>query len=269
MADCITRVHRYFRKPNHPLPFRTGVSLHSHTMHSRESLDRLPMYIAKFPIWHYILEREIGRLHLYEGRIFDFSKFHWTPPLSPREAYTLELEQIEKCGLAGLVSLTDHDNLEAALQLRMLGETKRVPVSVEWTVPYGIAEFHVGVHNLPASRAKRWMSALAEYTKRPTVKTLRDILAGLNDERDVLMVLNHPYSDAEGIGAVQHKDVLLHFLEESVPWLHAMELNGLRSRRENPDVLQLGEALNFPVISGGDRHGSESNAVSSTKNAIC
>jgi len=257
----VTRVHRFFRKPEQPVPFRSGVSLHSHTMHSLESLDRLPMYIAKFPIGHFILEREIGRLHLYEGRIFDFTKFHWTPPLSPREAYTLEREQIEGYGLAPLVSLTDHDNIEAGLQLRMVAETAKTPVSVEWTVPYEITKFHLGVHNLPPSRAKRWMSALAEYTAKAKPAALREILAGLNDERNVLLVLNHPYWDAEGIGPVQHKDVLLQFLQEFLPYLHAIEVNGMRSRRENREVLQLGEALDFPVISGGDRHGCEANAV--------
>ena len=167
MANCVTRVHRFFRKPEHPSPFKTAVSLHSHTMHSRETLERLPNYIAKFPIGHYIVEREIGRLHLYEKRIIDFGKYYWTPPLSPREAWTLERKQIEKYGLVALVSLTDHDNIEAGLHLRTLGDMDMTPISVEWTVPYGITEFHVGVHNLPGSRANRWMHALSEYTKRP------------------------------------------------------------------------------------------------------
>ena len=261
MARCLTRVHRFIREPDHRLPFQTGVSLHSHTMHSRENLQRLPTYIAKFPVGHYIIEREIGRLHLYENRVIDFGKYYWTPPLSPREAWTLEREQMEKYGLSPLVSLTDHDNIEAGLQLKMLEETASMPISVEWTVPYQITEFHIGVHNLPGTRAKRWMSALAEYTKRPRSGQLQDILAGLNDERNVLIVLNHPYWDAEGVGSLQHKDVLLDFLQNYLPWLHAIELNGMRSRRENREVLQLGEALDFPVISGGDRHGCEPNAT--------
>jgi hypothetical protein len=261
MANCLTRVHRFFRKPDHSLPFKSGVSLHSHTMHSREGLDRLPTYIAKFPIGHFVMEWEIGRLHLYQGRIFDFSRLYWTPPLSPREADTLEREQIRGYGLAALVSLTDHNNIEAGLQLRMLAETGNTPISVEWTVPYGITEFHIGVHNLPASRAKLWMSALTEYTAKPSIEQLRDILAGLNDERNVLLVLNHPYWDAESVGPVQHRDALWDFLQRFLPWLHAIEANGMRSRRENRKVLQLGEALDFPVISGGDRHGCEPNAT--------
>jgi hypothetical protein len=35
----------------------------------------------------------------------------------------------------------------------------------------------------------------------------------------------------------------------------------MRSRKENEEVLALGEAVNMPVISGGDRHGCEPNAT--------
>ena len=82
--------------------FRTGVSLHSHTMHSREYLGRLPGYIAKIPIASYIIEREVGRLHLYGGRIVDFRSMYWTPPLSPREAQVRKSVDIAR--LTGFIS---------------------------------------------------------------------------------------------------------------------------------------------------------------------
>jgi hypothetical protein len=43
--------------------------------------------------------------------------------------------------------------------------------------------------------------------------------------------------------------------------MHAIEVNGMRSRKENREVLELGAVLGIPVISGGDRHGFEANAV--------
>jgi hypothetical protein len=186
---------------------------------------------------------------------------YWTPPLSPREAYGLEQGQIEKTGLAPLISLTDHDNVEAGKQLRVLAETSSAPISVEWTVPYADTEFHIGVHNLPASRADRWMSEFAAYSKEPKSDRLREILADLNDETNVLIVLNHPYWDAESVGPAEHRETLKNFLAELLPFFHAIELNGMRSRRENREVLQLGKALGIPVISGGDRHGCEPNAA--------
>lgn len=156
MQSCSTAVHRFHPQAAFNRNFRTAISLHSHTMHSKEYLGRSPTYIQKFPTGSYILERKIGRLHLYEGRIFDFNKVYWTPPLSPREAYELEKSQIVKMGLAPLVSLSDHDNIEACMHLQVLEETARVPISLEWTVPYRETEFHIGVHNLRASRATRW-----------------------------------------------------------------------------------------------------------------
>ena len=181
MRESCTQMHRFEARSREFSRFGTGISLHSHTMHSKEYLGRLPSYIAKFPIGSYILEREIGRVHLYEGRIFDFKKVYWTPPLSPREAYELERGQIEKAGLAALVSLSDHDNVEAGKQLQLLTErSARSPISVEWTVPYDRTEFHMGVHNLPASRADRWMSEFAGYTKRPKKERVREIHASLN-----------------------------------------------------------------------------------------
>jgi hypothetical protein len=257
-----TQIHRFKDRDRSFSNFSTGVSLHSHTMHSKEYLGRLPGYIAKFPIGGYILEREVGRLHLYEGRIFNFNKVYWTPPLSPREAYELEFRQIEeKLGRSALVSISDHDNIEAGQHLRMLEKTKRCPISVEWTVPYEKTEFHIGVHNLPSSRAGAWMKEFAAYTAKPTEGVLGKIFAGLNEEKNSLIVLNHPFWDAESIGPQQHRQALRQFLECFLPFLHAVELNGMRSRRENREVVALGVEIDRPVVSGGDRHGCEPNAV--------
>ncbi len=260
MKRSVTRIHTFVPKKSCYPEHRSGVSLHSHTMHSREFLSRLPTYIAKVPIGSYILEREIGRSHLYTGQIYDFSKFFWTPPLSPREAHELEKKQIEQqLGLPALVSLSDHDNIEAALHLRMLEGSCNEPISVEWTLPYEETEFHIGVHNLPAARALAWMQELTKCAENPL--GLHDLLQKLAAEPEVLIVLNHPYWDAESIGPVRHRGLLKKFFHNFLPFVHALEINGMRSRRENREVLALGEELNLPVVAGGDRHGLEANVV--------
>src|ERR1017187_1451196 len=104
MQSCPTLVLKHDQSLRASAQYRAAVSLHSHTMHSREYLGRLPGYISKIPIASYVIEREIGRLHLYAGRIVDFRQMYWTPPLSPREAFDLEQRQVEeKLGLRGLV----------------------------------------------------------------------------------------------------------------------------------------------------------------------
>jgi len=267
MEESLTKVHKY-RPEIHLNPaFSTGVSLHSHTMHSREYLHRLPTYISKFPIGRYILEREIGRLHLYEGRIFDFRKFYWTPPLSPREAHELEQKQIENSlGMKAMVSISDHDTFEAGMHLRMLEGTAKAPISVEWTVPYEDTVFHLGIHNVRSSQAKAYMERFSNYTSKPHPAELRELFEALNEDPQVLIILNHPYWDAESIGQTRHRKALASFFEKYRSYLHAVELNGMRSRRENREVLALGEAIGLPVISGGDRHGCEANAVLNVTN---
>ena len=174
MSGSRTQIHRFKARSRQFSDCGTAISIHSHTMHSKEYLSRLPHYIAKFPIGSYILEREIGRVHLYEGRIFNFNKIYWTPPLSPREAYELECKQIEgQLGRKALVSLSDHDNVAAGMRLRLLEKTRTAPISVEWTVPYGKTEFHIGVHNLPISRAGAWMKEFAIYRAKPDGEVAR------------------------------------------------------------------------------------------------
>jgi len=50
-------------------------------------------------------------------------------------------------------------------------------------------------------------------------------------------------------------------IQKFLPFLHALEVNGMRSRRENREVVVLAEEVNLPVVAGGDRHGFEPNAV--------
>lgn len=256
-------VQKFHRAEVFTEKYRTGISLHSHTMHSREFLGRLPGYISRIPIVSQIIEREIGREHLSTGRVFNFKEFYWTPPLSAREAHQLEAEQIEKgLGLRAMVSLTDHDNVEAGLHLRMLEGTSEVPVSVEWSVPCEGTVFHIGVHNLPAGQAHEWMEEFVKFTSQPSRKRLRELFGELSADGAVLLVLNHPYWDADGgVAAERHKLSLMSFLRRWGKSIHALELNGMRSRRENHEVLELGRLVQLPVVSGGDRHGCEPNAT--------
>ena len=35
--------------------------------------------------------------------------------------------------------------------LRTVPSSRHIPVSVEWTVPFGATAFHLGIHNLPSA----------------------------------------------------------------------------------------------------------------------
>lgn len=255
-----TSIRFLWEQPEVLRDHRTAVSLHSHTRCSREGLGFLPRWLNDVPVLSWELNRLIRRCEVRTGGSPDFSAAYWTPPLRSWEAFGLERRALEDgLGVYGLVSLTDHDTIAAGCEVK--AHEPAAPVSVEWTVPFRDTFFHLGVHNLLERGADVMMAALATYTSQPTEAVLRDLLACLHAEREVLIVLNHPLWDQAGIGVDRHMIVLRRFLTVAGGTIHAMELNGLRPWEENRMVAHLAGELGRPVISGGDRHGCEPNAV--------
>ena len=244
-----------------PQGFRSGVSLHSHTNQSQETLDFLANFGNQYPFMRPLLTRLETRSEQIHGIRLNYAASYWTPPMTPRLAYDLECRQIEKLGLAPMVSLSDHDNIHAPMLLRTVPSARRIPVSLEWTAPYGGQQaFHLGIHNLPSDRARQWVATLARFTANPSDSRLTEILVALNDEPNVLVVFNHPLWDLYLIGAGRHRFLVNEFLQRNGAWLHALELNGLRNWEENREVRRLAEQWNMLLLSGGDRHGVEPNA---------
>lgn len=240
---------------------RAAVSLHSHTSCSREPLDFIPRCREACPWLGPMLDRYEARYRRAHGRGLDYASAWWTPPLGPREALRVEREQIEGLGLRALVSITDHDSIEAPLALRVLEEGRNTPVSVEWTVPWRGTVFHLGVHNLPGEQALAMQKAMAAYTAVPLAANLEQLLEWAASAPQALVVFNHPYWDEKGAGANYHAAMAEQFLARYRPWLHALELNGLRPWKENRRVLDLAARYRLPCVSGGDRHGCEPNAL--------
>ncbi len=248
--------------------FRTGVSLHSHTNQSSETLDFLANFGNQFPVMRPLLSRLERRAEQFHGVRINYAASYWTPPMTPKLAFDLETKQIEKLGLGAMVSLTDHDNIKAPMLLRTVPSARQIPVSVEWSAPYGgMQSFHLGVHNLPSARATEWMATLEEFTANPSDARLTEILVALNQEPNVLVVFNHPMWDLYLIGKEKHQFLVNEFLQKNGAFFHALELNGLRTWDENRAVRRLAEKWNMLLIAGGDRHGVEPNANINLTNA--
>jgi hypothetical protein len=247
--------------------FRTGVSLHSHTLHSRESLDFIYHAATRAPILAAAIrrgERIYQRIH---GVPLDLARGWWTPPLGAHDAWLLEKSQIETLDQNALVSLTDHDNIDAPVSLQVLDECRRTPISVEWTVPFGPTFFHLGVHNLPANRARTLWAEMNGYRQKPDEARLGELLSAAASLDSALIVFNHPLWDERGIGQAAHREVALEFLRRFGASLHALELNGLRPWKENREVIALARSQQKTAISGGDRHALEPNALLNLTNA--
>lgn len=269
-------VHFIWNEPQIARRFESAVSLHSHTDRSREGLGCVPRYAEDNPLLGVAVAHVSSKYREVLGKKLDFASAYFVPPLTPAAAYGVEVAQIEALGLDSMVSITDHDTIDGPNQLRAFLPPGKVPLSLEWTVPFGRGYFHMGVHNLPAGIANEIVYSLLEV-RCSHCQASGVTCAGKHDARclphvgdwmerlssipDVLLVLNHPLWDTCGFGQQAHRELLMSFLARFMSCIHALELNGLRSWQENSGVLALANDWGLPVVSGGDRHGCEPNAV--------
>ena len=254
-----------WREPHAAAGFTAGVSLHSHTNQSKETLDFIAELSTHWGVLQPLMRWCERRCQRTTGIRPDYARSYWTPPLTPRLAFDLERTQIEdKLQLPAMVSLTDHDDIQAPMLLRSLASARQIPVSLEWTVPYGATAFHLGIHNLPSATGAEWMGRMAAFTAVPAAerpaKLLKEMLAELDELPGVLIVFNHPLWDLYRIGDAKHRLLVNDFLAVYGQFCHAVELNGLRNWDENREVATLAAQWNQVLISGGDRHGVEPNA---------
>lgn len=247
--------------------FQTGVSMHSHTLHSRESLDFIYKFASRSALIKAILDRGERKYRNHHGRALDLQNGWWTPPLGPVEAFRVEARQIEQLGMRPIVSLTDHDDIEAPVTLRTVEPDRDIPISVEWTVPYGPTFFHLGLHNLPPLEARDIMKVLAAFTASPSEPVLAGILSWFRNVPGMLVVFNHPMWDEMGVGESIHQQAAEKFLRAYNRCIHAVEMNGLRPWSENRLAIRFAETFAKPVVAGGDRHALEPNAVLNLSNA--
>jgi len=115
--------------------FRCGVSLHSHTNQSRETLDFCESG-NQYPWIRPLLARLERRSERMHGLRIDYAASYWTPPMTPK----LHLNWKPAGGEAeseAMVSITDHDTITAPMLLRTVPSARQIPVSVEWSAPYG------------------------------------------------------------------------------------------------------------------------------------
>jgi hypothetical protein len=108
---------------------------------------------------------------------------------------------------------------------------------------------------------------MAKCTEQARVSELWDLLFALCRIPQVLLVFNHPLWDLPNIGYTDHVRAVRSFLQKGNAFLHAFELGGLRTAKENRAVIELARAYGRPVIAGGDRHGCEPSALLNLTNA--
>jgi hypothetical protein len=220
------------------------------------------------PFLGFWLERRDRHCERETGLSLKLDRAYWTPPLNGKLALDLERRQVESIGLHPIVSLTDHDKIEAPLLLRVVPELGETPISVEWTVPFGESKFHVGVHNLPGDQALECMERMQQCTARRDDRSSCELMGELQMLPGTLLVFNHPLWNLYALPARQFQYELDRFLQSTNRFLHAFELNGMRMRQENQQVADFAAKWEQLLISGGDRHGCEPNANINLSHAL-
>jgi hypothetical protein len=192
LGECVEAQQFWHNRGHHiHQQYTAAVSIHSHTSRSRESLGFVERSFTSNALLRAFIERQNLIAQRHGGVSVDLRRAYWIPPLCPQSAYRLERDQIEQeLGLKAMVSLSDHDSIEAPQLLCVT--ISDLPISFEWTVPFRTSKFHLGVHNLPAARAQRWTDDLQACTRSGSVGQVCDLLRALHAEPDVLVVFNHP-----------------------------------------------------------------------------
>jgi hypothetical protein len=248
--------------------FRTAVSLHSHTLHSRETLACLYTFARQSRAGRTALQYFERRFREAHGVKLDLNRGWWTPPLSAQAAWLLEKQNIQdRFGLSALVSLSDHDDIEAPMSLRVLSQSRAIPISLEWTVPFENTFFHLGIHNIPVERARAAAVEFSAYTDAPTPERLGELMEWTALPHETLVVFNHPFLDESGIGDTAHEAAIKSFAAKYGRFVHAVEINGMRPWQENKRAIEFAKFIGRPAISGGDRHGMEANTILNLTNS--
>lgn len=123
-----SKVSTNWKQPLATAAFTTGVSLHSHTSCSEETLGFIHKMGVALPGMGSVLSFYEKRASERYSVKLDFDRANWRPPLQPRMAYDLEAKQIQRLGLYPLVSITDHDTLEGTLLLRAVPSSRHIPM---------------------------------------------------------------------------------------------------------------------------------------------
>ena len=207
---------------------RVGVSLHSHSSCSRERLNFVPGVARNIPLVSRLFDRSVAQFGRALGHPLDFESVYWRPPASPEAVIASERRQIaERFDCGALVALTDHDTLEGPRRLRAGGMVD-VPLSVEWSISIERTVLHLGVHGLPEKRLPEAMESLANGRGARSAAHVAELLDWFSETPETFVIVNHPFWDFTGVGALRHEALLLGFCgthRDQIRWLPAQRLS--------------------------------------------
>jgi predicted metal-dependent phosphoesterase TrpH len=239
-----------YRECPHPdREYGYAVSLHNHSCHSVERLAALNHVVKKAfmrPLSG-IVQRSFG---LGGVSNLNYGEITFNPPYSPEDVYHMEATAAAKWGFDGVhLAITDHDEFAGNVALRRARPDLNgsVAISEELSLWFEGHLFHLGVCYLPENQAEATHAQIQAAAKGRRYDELFETLAASG----CLVILNHPLvAWKPGAPAIPVAELLSRY-----GWaIHALEVNGMRTREENDSVLELAQHWRKPVVGGGDSH---------------
>jgi predicted metal-dependent phosphoesterase TrpH len=238
-----------YRECPHPdREFGYAVSLHNHSCHSVEKLAALNQ-VVKLTFMRPlsgILRSSFGLGHVSD---LNYAEITFNPPYTPEDVYQIEAAAAAQWGYDGVhLAITDHDEFAGSLALLSSRPdlNGRIALSEELSLWFQGHLFHLGVSHLPESAVEETHTRMQAAARAGRYDELFETLAASG----CLVVLNHPLIAWAGEEKIPVTDLLSRY-----GWaIHALEVNGMRTREENDRVLELALQWGKPVVGGGDSH---------------
>ena len=238
-----------YRECPHPdREFGYAVSLHNHSCHSVEKLAALNQVVklAFMRPLSGVLKSSFGL-----GGVSDlnYAEITFNPPYTPDDVYQMEAAAAARWGFDGVhLAITDHDEFAGSLAL-LRGRPDlngRIALSEELSLWFQGHLFHLGVSHMPESAVEETHVRIQAVARGGRYDELFETLAASG----CLVVLNHPLIAWAGAEKIPVTELLSRY-----GWaIHALEVNGMRTREENDRVLELARQWHKPVVGGGDSH---------------
>jgi hypothetical protein len=240
--------YRRTREPQRELPF--AVSIHNHSNHSIETMGFLNEVVC-IPWMRPFRSTLQAAFGLGGIESLNYNDIDYLAPLTPEEVLRTETAAAVALGFDGVhLGITDHDEVNGSLELRQAHPelAKRIALGEELSIHFDGYLFHIGITGMQAETARELHTELQQLSEENRLDELFERLK----ESGYLVIFNHPLVPwgSPRTGGVPAPELLKRY-----GWaIHALEYNGMRSKKENDAVLELAREVRKPVIGGGDSH---------------
>jgi hypothetical protein len=228
-----------YRACPHPArEFGSVVSPHNHSHHSIENMGFLNQVVKLrfMRPFRGLLQSAFGLAGIED---LNYADIYYRSPLNVEDVLLTESASAADVGFESVhLAITDHDEIAGSLELQRAHPeaAERNPLGEEISIYFDDYLFHLGVTGMPAAGIEQLHSGLQAAAKERRLDDLFEMLRASGS----LVVFNHPLVPW---GKDAGRKIPAEALLSRYGWaIHALEYNGMRSRKENDRRSAVGQA---------------------------